>query len=175
VIAPPIHHAGYVVADLPAAAARFAATFGAGPFFAMDHIVFEEVSFGGAPAVYDHSSAFGQWGPLLVELTQVHDARPDGLRAALTPPGGGIGHVAWLADSLEDEVERLRAHGLEPFHTGRTGPASAVWLHGGPLLGHPVEVLQRRDEILGFYAMVRAAAEGWEGDDPYRVMTRPPA
>ena len=50
----------------------------AGPFFAMEHIVFDEVTYRGEPAVYDHSSAFGQWGPMLVELTQVHDAQPTG-------------------------------------------------------------------------------------------------
>ena len=33
-------------------------------------------------------------------------------RAALTPPGGGIGHVAWLADDLEAETARLQAAGL---------------------------------------------------------------
>ena len=81
--------------------------------------------------MYDHSSAFGQWGPLFVELTQVHDAQPAGLRDSLVAPGGGVGHVAWLADSLEDEVARLRHAGITPFHAGRTGPASAVWFDGG--------------------------------------------
>jgi hypothetical protein len=136
----------------------------------MEHIPLDEVTYDGAPAVYDHSSAFASWGPILVELTQVHDARPAGLREALTAPGAGTGHTAWLADDLEAETARLRAAGLEPFHTGRGGPVAAVWFHGGPLLGHPVEVLQRCDEILGFYAAVRAAAEGWDGSDPYRVM-----
>jgi hypothetical protein len=168
------HHVGYVVESLARDVPRFAAAFGAGPFFGMEHIVFDEVTYRGASASYDHSSAFGQWGPVLVELTEVHDAQPAGLRAALTAPGAGIGHIAWLADSLEAETERLRQHGLEPFHTGRTGPASAVWFDGGPLLGHPVEVLQRRDELLGFYSMVRGAAEGWDGSDPLRVMTGPP-
>lgn len=167
---PPVHHIGYVVEDLRGGVARFSAATGAGPFFAMEHIVFDEVTFGGEPAVYDHSSAFGQWGPLLVELTQVHDARPAGLRQALVSPGGGVGHVAWLADSLERESERLRAAGLAPFHTGRTGPAHAVWFHGGPLFGHPVEVLQTRDELLGFYAMVREASPGWDGAEPLRIM-----
>jgi hypothetical protein len=169
-----IHHLGYVVEDLRAGVERFAADFGAGPFFVMEHIEFEEVTYRGEPAVYDHSSGFGQWGPILVELTQVHDARPAGLRDALVTPGRGIGHVAWLADDLEQETARLRAAGLEPFHTGRTGPASAVWFEGGPL-GHPVEVLQRRDEILGFYAMVANAAAGWDGSEPYRVMIGPPS
>jgi catechol 2,3-dioxygenase-like lactoylglutathione lyase family enzyme len=170
-----IHHVGYVVSDLRAGVERFAALTGAGPFYAMEHIEFDEVTYEGAPARYDHSSAFAAWGPILIELTQVHDAQPAGLRDALTVPGGGTGHVAWLADDLEAETERLRRAGLEPFHTGRAGPASAVWFHGGPAFGHPVEVLQRRDEILGFYAMVREAAEGWDGSAPLRVMSGPPA
>jgi hypothetical protein len=172
---PPIHHVGYVVDDLRAGAEGFAAEFGAGPFFAMEHIVFEEVTYRDEAAVYDHSSAFGQWGPILVELTQVHEARPAGLREALVAPGAGVGHVAWLADSLVDETARLRSLGLTPFHAGRTGPASAVWFDGGPLLGHPVEVLQRRDELVGFYAMVRDASLEWDGTDPLRIMTGPPA
>lgn len=172
---PPVHHIGYVVEDLPAGVERFAAAFGAGPFFAMEHLAFDEVTYRDGPAVYDHSSAFGQWGPILVELTQVHAAEPAGLRDALAAPGGGVGHVAWLAASLQEETERLRALGMTPFHTGRTGPASAVWLDGGPLLGHPVEVLQRRDELLGFYAMVAAAAAEWDGAEPYRPMGAPAA
>jgi catechol 2,3-dioxygenase-like lactoylglutathione lyase family enzyme len=165
-----IHHVGYVVEDLRTGVERFARDFGAGPFLAMEHIELDEVTYDGAPAVYDHSSAFAAWGPILVELTQVHDAQPAGLRDALTAPGAGVGHVAWLADDLEAETARLEAAGLRPFHTGRGGPASAVWFHGGPVFGHPVEVLQRRDEILGFYASVRAAAEGWDGSAPYRPM-----
>ncbi len=171
---PSIHHVGYVVDDLRSGVERFAATFGAGPFFVMEHIAFDAVSFEGGPAVYDHSSGFGQWGPILVELTQVHDAQPAGLAAALTAPGGGLGHVAWLAPDLDAEVARLEATGMRAFHAGRTGPASAVWLDGGPQLGHPVEVLQEREELLGFYALVRAAADGWDGADLYRVMTGPP-
>ncbi len=172
---PPVHHVGYVVEDLRTGVERFASAFGAGPFYGMEHIAFDEVSYRGEPAVYDHSSAFGQWGPILVELTQVHDAQPSGLRDALTAPGGGVGHVAWLADSLPAETARLAALGIEPFHAGRTGPAFATWFEGGPLLGHPIEVLERREELLRFYAMIRQAAARWDGSNPLRVMTGPPA
>ncbi len=171
----PIHHLGYVVEDLHRDVPRFAAATGAGPFYAMEHIPFDEVTYRGEPAVYDHSSAFGAWGPLIVELTQVHDARPAGLRDSLVTPGDGVGHIAWLADSLDDEIARLEAAGLTPFHAGRTGPASAVWLDGGEQFGHPVEVLQRRDELLGFYAMVREASAGWDGSEPLRIMTGAPS
>ena len=171
---PPIHHFGYVVEYMHRDVPRFAAVTGAGPFFAMAHIPFDEVTYRGEPAVYDHSSAFGAWGPLMVELTEVHYAQPAGLRDALVGPGGGVGHVAWLAQSLEDEVARLEAAGITAFHAGRTGPASAVWFDGGRLLGHPIEVLERRDELLRFYAMVREAAVGWDGSEPLRIMTGAP-
>jgi catechol 2,3-dioxygenase-like lactoylglutathione lyase family enzyme len=146
-----IHHVGYVVRDLRSATERFTRDFGAGPFQVMEHIPLEDVTYEGAPAVYDHSSGFARWGGILVELTQVHRAEPVGLAAAFTQPGAGVGHVGWLADDLEAETARLRALGMEPFHTGRAGPASAVWFRGGPF-GHPVEVLQRRQELLDFYA-----------------------
>ena len=152
-VAPPIHHVGYVVEDLPAAIERFQTQFGAGPFVVMEHLEFDVVTYRGEPAAYDHSSSCGKWGSILVELTQVHDAQPDGLRAALSRRG--IGHVAWLADDLAAETRRLEAAGPTAFHTGRTGPASAVWFDGGELLGHNIEVLQVRDEILGFYEQVR--------------------
>ncbi|MBV9367324.1 MAG: VOC family protein [Solirubrobacterales bacterium] len=170
-----LHHIGYVVGDLRAGVERFAAATGAGPFYAMEHIEFDQVTYRGAEAVYDHSSAFGRWGSIIVELTQVHEARPAGLAGALVRAGRGVGHAAWLAESLEDETARLQAAGLEPFHTGRTGPASAVWFDGGPLFGHPIEVLQRCDELLEFYASIGRAAQGWAGSDPYRPISGPPS
>ena len=169
------HHIGYVVGDLRAGVERFSATTGAGPFLVIEHLVFQEVTYRGEPAAYDHSSAFAQWGSIMVELTQVHDAQPAGLRQAFTRPGGGIGHVGWLADSLDDEVARLQAGGLTVFHTGQTGPVSAVWLDGGDLFGHPIEVLQRRNEVERFYAMVLEASRDWDGSEPFRVMAEPPA
>ena len=164
---PDLHHIGYVVEDLETGVAWAVETLGAGPFLAIEHMRFDEVTYLDAPAAFDHSSAFGSWGPILVQRTVVHDARPDGLRRALDGDGAGIGHVAWLADSLEQETQRLETAGLRRFHTGRTGPASAAWFNG-PGLGHHVEVLQRSEPLLAFYARVRAAAQDWDGSDPIR-------
>jgi catechol 2,3-dioxygenase-like lactoylglutathione lyase family enzyme len=174
-IFPPLHHIGYVVADLREAVKRFSRATGAGPFFAIEHIPFDAVTFRDETAAYDHSSAFGVWGPLLVELTQVHDVEPPALGEMLVGPGAGVGHVAWLADSLAQETERLDGLGLRAFHTGRSGPVSAVWFDGRPLLGHPIEVLQRVPEIEAFYAAVRGAATGWNGERLFRLAPAPPS
>ena len=124
-------------------------------------------------AVYDHSSGVGAWGPILVELTQVHGAEPAGLGAALTAPAAGVGHVAWLADDLEAETERLiasaacvRSTPAGPAPCRRCGSTAAA------SFGHPVEVLKRGPEVLGFYEHVRAAARDWDGAEPFQQRAR---
>jgi catechol 2,3-dioxygenase-like lactoylglutathione lyase family enzyme len=162
-----VHHIGYVVEDLQAAIPQAIATLGTGPFFLIEHMTFDETTYRGGPAEYDHSSGFAALpGGLLVELTQVHGAEPPELRAAL---GGarGIGHVGYVVDDQAAEVARLEAQGLRTFHTGKTGPASAVWLESG-WLGHHVEVLQSAPPLIEFYNSIRAAADGWDGSDPIR-------
>src|SRR5712691_7717451 len=126
----PIHHVGYVVDDIPRAVEWAVATLGAGPFFGIEHLAFDECTYEGEPAAYDHSSAFGAWGPITVELTVVHSAQPPALAELLgggAPPAGSprVGHVGWLTDDLEAESAALEAAGLPLFHTGRSGPVAA--------------------------------------------------
>jgi catechol 2,3-dioxygenase-like lactoylglutathione lyase family enzyme len=171
----PFHHVGYVVDDLEQAAERFATGFGAGPFLHIGHVVLDPVTYRGVPARYDHSTAFGQWGPVIVEISQIHDAHPDGLREFFAPrPSPAIGHVAWLVDDLDAESLRLEGLGLALVHTGASGPVQAHWHDGEPLLGHPIEVLRRCPEILGFYDAIRVAAEEWDGSRPLRPAPGPP-
>jgi catechol 2,3-dioxygenase-like lactoylglutathione lyase family enzyme len=171
----PFHHLGYVVEDLQRAAERFAQGTGAGPFLMIEHVPLEEVSFDGGPAAYDHSTAFGQWGPVIVEISQIHDAQPAALRAFFgTAPAPAIGHVAWLADDLAQESARLERAGLPLRHTGSSGPVRAHWHDGGTVVGHPVEVLRRCPEILGFYTAIGDAARNWDGSRPLRPAPSPP-
>jgi catechol 2,3-dioxygenase-like lactoylglutathione lyase family enzyme len=160
---PPIHHIGYVVDDIPAAVDWAVTTLGAGPFFLIDHLVFDEVTYLGEPAAYDHSSAFGQWGPIKLELTVVHSAAPAGLAEALAGPTPRVGHVAWLAPDLDEASAALSVAGVPLFHTGRSGPVRAAWHDARATLGHHIEVLQECPEILGFYELMRSSAEDWDG------------
>jgi hypothetical protein len=175
----PIHHIGYVVDDLERAAAGLAATVGAGPFLHIGHVRLGEATYHGAAAQYDHSTAFGQWGPMRIELSQVHSADPEGLRAffGFPDPGGSprIGHVAWLVDDLAAESDELERQGLALVHTGSSGPVAAHWHDGKVRFGHPVEVLRRCPEILGLYTAVAAASEGWDGTRPLRDAPGPPS
>jgi catechol 2,3-dioxygenase-like lactoylglutathione lyase family enzyme len=165
---PPVHHVGYVVDDIPAAVDWAVSALGAGPFFLIDHLPFDSVTFQGEPAAYDHSSAFGQWGPLKLELTVVHDAHPAGLADALGGPPGRVGHIAWVVTDVDAESSALAAAGAPAFHEGRAGPVRAVWHDARATLGHHIEILQDCVEIQAFYELMRSSAEGWDGSEPLR-------
>jgi glyoxalase/bleomycin resistance protein/dioxygenase superfamily protein len=167
----PFHHIGYVVDDLDAAVADAVARFGAGPFYVAEHMAFDEVTFRGEPAVFDHSSAFGQWGPVRVELTVIHETDPHELGATMTPGGpGNVGHVGIVVDSLGAASAQLEADGVPPYHAGRTGPVSAIWHDARASLGHSVELLQRNEFLSGLYERIARSADGWDGSEPIRAM-----
>ncbi len=171
----PITHMGYFVADLETAAAQLAATLGAGPFLHIGHVPLAEATYRGENAHYDHSTAFGQCGPIMIEISQIHAAEPAGLAAffASTPPPA-IGHVGWLADDLEAASAELEHQGLALVHTGGSGPVQAHWHDGRSQLGHAVEVIRRCPEVEGFYAAIGAASRNWDGQRPLRDAPGPP-
>src|SRR5215218_7923138 len=73
----PIHHVCYVVDDIPKAVDQWVETTGAGPFFHLgEHVEFEETLLEGEPCVFDHASALGTWGPIFLELIQLHELTP---------------------------------------------------------------------------------------------------
>jgi hypothetical protein len=167
----PFHHVGYVVDDLESAVERAVAMWGAGPFYLARHMEFEECTFRGEPAEFDHSSAFGQWGTVRVELTVIHATDPPELGQIIAPYGTGrVGHIGILVDSLEEASAQLAAGGATAYHAGRTGPVSAIWHDARATHGHSIELLQRNDFLTGLYERIAASAEDWDRSDPIRAM-----
>ena len=78
-----LHHIGYWTDDLDAAMAQATRLLGVGPFQVLEHVGLGDFRFRGEPATLDHSAAFASWGPVLLELDQVHEVRPAALREAL--------------------------------------------------------------------------------------------
>jgi Glyoxalase/Bleomycin resistance protein/Dioxygenase superfamily len=165
---PPIGHVGYVVDDVEEGVAWAVSTLGAGPFFVVAHLPFDVCTFNGEPAEYDHSSAFGQWGEIKIELTVVHSTMPPEFAEIIGGATPKVGHIGMLVDDLWQESAALEAAGLPVFHTGAAGPVSARWHDGRAQLGHHVELLRRGPEIEGFYELIRSSSVGWDGSDPIR-------
>jgi hypothetical protein len=152
---PGLHHIGYWVDDLDAAMTRWEAELGVGPFQVIEHVRFEEfvLTVGDQrfdTAVFDHTAAFAAWGPVVVELGQVH-AIDDRLAASYGVTPGAISHVSWVVPDVTAESERLARLGCRLINTARSGPISVAWHDGGPLFPHPVEVHQHNEVIAGMH------------------------
>jgi hypothetical protein len=152
-----LHHIGYWTDDLGTAMAQATRLLGVGPFHLLPHVDLGDFRFRGELATLDHSAAFAAWGPVLLELDQVHEVRPAALREALGVRPGTVSHVAWTTDDLGAERDRMTGAGCGLLTTS-VGGAVADWFAGGGLFGHPVEIHQPTAPVLAFWEAVRAGA-----------------
>jgi catechol 2,3-dioxygenase-like lactoylglutathione lyase family enzyme len=158
----------YHVPDPAAAARELAARHGWGPFFLIEHIPLARCLYRGAPAAFDHSSAYGQAGDVMIELITQHNEGPSALRDLFAPHERGVHHVACFVDDLATALTAQRAQGnaiaLEAATENGTGFAM---VDTSRELGHMLELYERA-KVAPFYAVVREAARGWDGSEPLR-------
>jgi hypothetical protein len=152
-LGPPVQIA-YAVSDVHAAAAVWQERQGAGPFVISEHIPLASARVHGVEGpgtAFDHSSAYGQWGELMVELVHEH-----------TPPLGattGLHHMAFFVDSIEETASALKAASYPEVLGASTASGMAFAFHDARAdLGHFIEIYTPNERILGFYAHVRSLA-----------------
>jgi hypothetical protein len=168
VLGPPVQIA-YVVDDVWKAADSFAKRFGAGPFFVMEHITVTDVFYRGEPSVFDHSSAYGQWGKVMVELFVQHNDDPTAVRQMYRQGETGLHHLAYFAEDFEGTARRLTELGFPQAQIAKTGRGNPFAFHDATAeLGHMIELYEPLPGIVDFYAMVASAAESWDGSEPAR-------
>jgi catechol 2,3-dioxygenase-like lactoylglutathione lyase family enzyme len=159
----------YAVRDVRVAARWWAATFGAGPFFVIDHIALSEVRYRGTPSAFDHSSAYGQWGSVMVELVCDHTIGPSPVADVVGFGGQGLHHMAYFVDDLAVAQAELVAAGWpEALHAVTPSGMAFAFHDAAADLGHMIELYEPVDALVGFYKRVADAALGWDGTDPIR-------
>lgn len=167
----PIVQIAYHVPDVEVAARQFAKVFGWGPFFVFHHVELEYCTYRGKPARLDHSAACGQAGPIMVELNQQHGEYPSVFRDMYAADQFGVQHQASFVTDLDEEVKRYEALGYPTAMRARsTSGIEYAFIDTRPLLGYMQELYPRSDFLVEFYQTVRKAAEGWDGQDPVRLM-----
>lgn len=145
-----LHHIAYWTDDLQRSMRDAERLLGVGPFRVIEHVPLGDFRFRGQPALLDHSAAFAAWGPVLLELNQVHAVEPEDLRAALGVAPGAVSHVSWWTDDLAAEGVHLAEHGCALL-TSSVGGAVADWFDGGPLFAHPIEIHQPTPGVRGMW------------------------
>jgi catechol 2,3-dioxygenase-like lactoylglutathione lyase family enzyme len=169
-----LHHVGYWVRDLETAVADAVRTLGVGPFLVHRHVSFSSFRYADGrevsdPAHFDHSAAFAAWGPVVLELAEIHSI-DDELARRYDVRYDGVGHVSWVAADLAAESRWLVAAGCPLIHTASSGAISVAWHEGGALFPHPIEVHRAGPPILGMHGRLADLARSWDGGNPMRPM-----
>jgi Glyoxalase/Bleomycin resistance protein/Dioxygenase superfamily len=159
----------YHVPDAAAAAAEFARLHGWGPFFLMEHIPLADCVYRGAAAHFDHTSAYGQAGEVMVEFIQSHGETPNVLNEAFASGATGLHHVAMFETDLGVALSAWEQRGFAVAMraTTTTGVEFAM-VDTRTLLGHYLELYPPVRGLQKFYAHVKRAAIDWDGSDPVR-------
>ena len=163
----------YVVNDPEAAAHEWARNFGAGPFFLNRHIPVSDVTHRGTPSAFDHTSAYGWWGSIMVELFCQHNSDLTAVTERFAPGTGGLHHMACIVPNLDEALTRAASAGKEVAQSARAGATTFVFIDDVTTAGHYWELYESSPGLLGFYAMVKDAHDTWDGTNPVRDITRP--
>jgi len=107
-----LHHVGYWVEDLDSAIKQWSRDLGVGPFNVIEHVPFDSFVLTAdgqehRDVVFDHSAAFAAWGPVVVELGQVHaiDASDvPWMKPELVGQHGIMSLVEWSGDPAEGQA-----------------------------------------------------------------------
>lgn len=163
----------YVVSDPEAAAHEWARNFGAGPFFLNRHIPVSNVTYRGTPSAFDHTSAYGWWGSIMVELFCQHNSDLTAVTERFASGTGGLHHMACIVPNLDAALTRAASAGKEVAQSARAGTTTFVFIDDVATTGHYWELYESSPGLLGFYAMVKDAHDTWDGTNPVRDITRP--
>lgn len=155
------------VNNLERAALHWIHRFGAGPFFIYDQIAGTDVRApDGSPGIFELGAAFGQWGPVMVELVKIHRVEPDASASVLLRQG--FHHIAYFASDTEAEVAELERNGA-PVLTSLSFGTARVHFHDGlATSGFIIEHYPCIDAIEELYRKVAEAAAGWDSSQPLR-------
>lgn len=157
----PVRQIAYFVPDVRVAAAAHARLFGSGPYYVADHIPLARAVHRGIERTLDHSSAYGQWGEVMIEFCQQNNPGPSAFHDLYPEGEGGQGlhHVALFVDHLDEAVARFAAKG-QPLALDATmnDGFRYVFVDAVAELGHMIELYSPVPSLIGFYDLVRASA-----------------
>ena len=158
----------YAVPNAYEAAHKWANDFGAGPFFVAEHIPVTDVMYRGSPSTFDHTSAYGQWGDIMVELVQDHGSGPSVVRDLYDVHESGLHHLAYFVDDIDHATRSLEELGFELGMEAKAGPTKFNLIDATKALGHFIELYEPNTALIGFYERVKKASIDWDGKDPIR-------
>ena len=158
----------WVVDDLQVAMRRWTETCGVGPFFLLEHVAMQDVTYRGQPATIDCSIALAQAGRTQIELIEQHCDQPSVYRDLVPRGQTRFHHVATFAHDYDRELAEYRARGLRVTTTGRFGEMRFAYIDATSEIDCVLELLEESQPLREHFAHIEAAAVDWDGRDPVR-------
>lgn len=162
----PVRQMAYFVPDVRAAALRHHQICGSGPYFVADNIPLRASVHRGVECVLDHSSAYGQWGDVMIEFVQQNNAGPSAFHDIYAEGSGryGFHHVALFVDDVDLACEKLNTDGFETaFRAEMNDGFVYAFVDAVATWGHMIELYAPLPQLTGFYDMVAEAAKSFKG------------
>jgi catechol 2,3-dioxygenase-like lactoylglutathione lyase family enzyme len=149
----------YVVADIEAAQAEFAARLGIGPWSVRGPFTPTEARLRGVPTRPTVTLARGFSGHVMIELIVQHDDGPSVYHPAGEPRHYGFHHWAIMVDDLESALAEYRAAGYtEAFADTLPSGSRVVYVEGDGALPGMIELIEHTPAQERVYTEIYAAA-----------------
>lgn len=170
----PIRQIAYFVPDVRKAALAHHLVYGSGPYFVVEHIPLRLAVHRGVERTLDHSSAYGQWGAVMVEFVQQNNSGPSCFHDMYAEGSGrsGVHHVALWIDDVKQTIESYNAagHATALYAEMKSDGFAFAMMDTVAAFGHMIELYKPLPALTGFYDFVRQAADGWDGTEPVRTI-----
>ena len=159
----------YHAPDIERAAEWFASELGAGPFYLLEHVALKSCRYRGAHSMFDHSSAYGQHGDVMIELIHQHDDAASPVRDMFGPEQEGLHHAAVFVDDIDDALSGAAVRGMaNALDAVTVEGVRFVMVDARAAMGCMLEFYEKSDALAKFYGFVRHKSEGWDGADVLR-------
>ncbi len=159
----------YHAPDIERAANWFAAALTAGPFFLLEHVGLSKSLYRGKETPFDHSSAYGQFGDVMIELIHQHDDQPSAVRDMYAANEEGLHHLAVFVGSVDIALEDAAAAGMAcALDATTTDGVRFVMVDARNAHGCMLEFYERSEPLDKFYSFVKRKSDDWDGSEVLR-------
>jgi hypothetical protein len=162
---------GFVVDDAIAAAERWAAVFGVGPFSLLPRRQ-SSSTYRGRRAEFEVEIAAAQAGPVQIELIHQFDDHPSIYRELFPTDGNGLHQVCTVAHDYEGKKAHYERLGYEVVGEVEAGGHRVAYVDTVADFGFFTEVVAHNPAFLAQLAKLAQMNAEWDGTDPVRILTR---
>jgi len=165
----PLFQYAYYVQSIDAAAEKWAAAFGAGPFFMERHHRCQEFTYRGTATEADVSYAFGYLGDTMIQFIEQHDDQPSIYRDMYKAGEEGFHHIAYLVSDFAAERKRWLDMGYALATELYADEVNAAYFDTRSLNGGFTEIHGDPPHIMGIFGVWKRAHEARDASTPATI------